>query len=381
MAFFWKHSIGRKPIIPAGSIDASDLNDHIAGDLETMNSLLKEDPEGFRKMMLYSSFSKGYIPDFNDQISSRIYNVRYCNILALHYYVLYHMLISALLETNIREIRLLSFGCGSMVDALSLSYVLRQHEDIFKVRYKGVDMALWPSVFPNPFESVFIKKPMEDFWDRGGTYDENVFLFPTVLGELPELPDIMARFCKGLEGADLTSDTIYVLVCYRAFSYIKSDWRLTDWQKVSMLISTMEKKGYEAENMPLNIPDDWKIYLHSEDALSEDGRAWPCYCLAPPYGIRGGINMWEFTPDFAPGEAADKYLESPGILRENCSYFAHRKDQYLARHPEEEERDVKADRICRETCPIVCRLFCRTVLGPISSPGLQWLVFHKRSVS
>ena len=370
---------GHQPMLPAGTVDTAEYYARLKRDLEQLDVLLGEDPDAFRKMMLASYYRSGESPDFDKPIPAYMYKARVCNIYLLQYYIMYRLLIPVFLETKAEEMKLLVLGCGSMIDSFSLSYAMKEFGNSFTVRYTGVDIAEWPENYKTSFETYFIRKPMQDYWDDIEVFDGNIIFFATVLSELREYPDEMERFCRGLEKTPFTSDTIFLMVSYRSIASYKRDWRLTDWQKVQMVINELEKKGYKAGRLPVSLPAGWSIYLRSEEAADEAGRGWPCYYLSAPDGSDGVISMKEAAPDFAMPDFVEEYLENPGYIRRHCSNYQKRREQYLKRNPEKNSEEENPSVICREECPIICNPAPRVLHSNKFSTCFQIFVFHRSS--
>lgn len=372
--FLWEHSGKKKPMLPAGSIDTTLLRDQTLVFLDRLKAYIKEDPDSFRKMQLSSYYNSSCIPDFNEAISSTLYVLRLCNLYVLQYYIMYHFLIPTILEKNINELKAYVFGCGSMIDAISLSFALKENGSKVDVHYTGVDIAKWEASFSHPFDTSFIQKPLQKFWDDTKVFDGNLIFFPTVISELKEYPDETGEFCQGLEAVEMTSDYVFLMVSYRTKASYNKDWKLTDWQKIQKIIHTIEKKGYESSPLQFSIPDDWKTYLKSETAKAEDSREYPCYYLAPPYG---STTLHEIAPDFATLPDVYEYLTDPGNIRLNCPYYTDKKEQYLAKYKAVAEGSEKPDTVCRQSCPIICHPYPKVVLSNKNSPCFQIFVFHK----
>ena len=378
--FRWEHSSRYQPMLPAGTVDLSEYNEQLKKDLEQLDRLLDEDPEAYRKMQLSTYYRKGDSPDYNELIYALIYKIRFCSMYLLQYYIIYRLLIPRLPELKINELKLLVLGCGSMIDALSLFHVLKETGTSIPVRYTGVDMVRWPSGYMIPFETNFIQKPLQDYWDDVEVFDGNIIFFATVLSELREYPDQTEMFCRGLENTPFTSDTIFLLVAYRSAASYMNDWKLTDWQKAQRVIAAIEKKGYKAEDLPVSLPEKWDLYLHNGKARSEDGRDWTSYYLAAPYGPDKVTRVDAVAPDFASPDYVREYLEKPGYIRKHCSYYQMRKEQYRKHNPETEnqETDIPIE-ICSKECPIICKPFPRAYLSKTYSPCFQIVVFHKNT--
>lgn len=375
-SFLRKDASEIRPILPAGSADTREFNEQMLRDIERLDSLLGEDPDAYRKMMLYSYYRKGDSPDFNEMISSLLYKVRLCNTYLLNYYVMYRLLIPALIKAKAEEMRVLVLGCGSMIDAVSLSYA-QAHEDGIAVDYTGVDIADWPSVYETPFEKRFVCKPLQDYWNDVEVFDGNVIFFSTVLSELRECPDETEELCQGLEQASFTSDVVFLLASYRSTVSYKRDWRLTDWQKMQRIIATIEKKGYQAEPAPVSIPEAWKANLLIDYAEDECGKEWPCYYLADPNKSNGAVGIKDLAPDFAVPDRVVEYLENPGYIRKRCPYYQARKDQYHRQNSENAPDVENPLEICRQQCPINCFPKPKTLFTNRNSPCFQIIVFRK----
>lgn len=368
------------PILPAGSVDTSEFNEQMKRDVERLDGMLGEEPDAYRKMMLYSYYRKGDAPDFNEMISSLLYKVRLCNTYLLNYYVMYRLLIPALIEAKIEEMRILVLGCGSMIDAASLSYA-KVHENAIAVDYTGVDIANWPSVYDTPFEKRFVCAPLQDYWNNIEVFDGNVIFFSTVLSELRECPDETEELCQGLEQATFTSDVVFLLASYRSTVSYKRDWRFTDWQKMQSIIATIEKKGYKAEPAPVSIPEAWKTNLLIDYAEDEHGNEWPCYYLADPNKSNGAIGIKDLAPDFAVPDSVVEYLENPGYIRKRCPYYQARKEQYDRQNPENASVEENPLEICMQQCPINCFPKPKTLFTNRNSPCFQIIVFRSTSTA
>ena len=374
MQFFWEHFHKNKPMIPKGLVDTSALNDQILATTEMLKSMLVEDPHIFRKMQISARYRVNFSPDFNEMQTACLYESRLCNIYGLEYYLMYSLLLPCLLKENIHDIRVLSLGCGSMIDGLSLSIALKDHPDSFNVRYTGIDIAEWPMSFELPFENSLILKPMQDYLKDCKTFDGNVLMFPTVLSGLREYPDETGTFCQRIEETEFISDTIFLMVAYRSVASYNRDWQVTDWQKAQRIIAAFEKKGYVAEDLPAMIPDAWKEYLQSETVETEEGKKYICRYLSARYGT---VELKEIAPDFAPPESVEEYFAKPGYVRKMCPYYNMRRDQYLAKNPGTAPDEENPETVCRQQCPIMCSVYPRIFFSKRTSPCFQIFVLRR----
>ena len=306
-----------------------------------------------------------------------MYKIRLCSLYLLHYYIMYRLLVPALSKEKTKEIKLLVLGCGSMIDALSLSHVLKASQSRFDVYYTGVDIAEWPSCFKVPFETRYIRKALQEYWDEVDVFDGNIIFFATVLSELREYPDETGKFCRGLEETPFTSDTLYLLVSYRSTASYRKDWKLTDWQKTERVISSIEKKGYRAESLPVSLPKGWEPYFHTEEVRDIHEKAWPCHYLSSPYTEDGHISLEDIAPDFAVPDFVRAYLDDPGNIRKHCAYYPERMEQYRKRNPEKDPEEEIPTTICQKECPINCNPTPRDMFSNRISPCFQIFVFRR----
>ncbi|MCR4922784.1 MAG: hypothetical protein K5931_02115 [Lachnospiraceae bacterium] len=374
MQFIWEHFHRNKPMIPKGLVDTSALNNQVIASMEELKGLLAKDPHIFRQMQLMSRYRVNFSPDFNETQTACLYESRMCNIYGLEYYLMYSLLLPYLLKENIRKLRILSLGCGSMIDGLSLSLVLKNCRDSIDVQYTGVDIAKWPMSFKLPFENRLILKPMQDYLEDCETFDGNVLIFPTVLSGLREYPDETGTFCQRIEETQFLSDTIFLMVAYRSVASYNRDWQVTDWQKAQRIIAALEKKGYVAEDLPVTIPDAWKDYLQSETVETEEGKKYICRYLSARYG---SLQLKEIAPDFAPPDSVEEYFAKPGLVRRSCPYYKMRRDQYLSKNPGIRPDEEIPETVCRQQCPIMCGIYPRMILSKRTSPCFQIFVLRR----
>ena len=374
--FFWEHSSRKKPMIPAGTVDTAGLNSQIEEALRKLEDLLLEDPDAFRKMQIMSYYRHDSSPDFNEDISAFLYVARHCYMYGLLYYLMYRLLIPVLQEENIHELKILSSGCGSMIDALSLSLALNHLKDSYKVHYTGIDIAKWPVVFPHPFENSFIQKPIQDYWEDCKSFEGNILFFPTVISELHEYPDETGQLCRAMEQTEFTQDTIFLLVTYRSNLSFNRDWQITDWQKIQRIISVLEKKGYDSSDIPFSLPNSWKSFLHSDRVMTEDGRSRLRHYISAPYG-KTSIRIDKVAPDFFPSDKVEEYLAKPGLIRKNCPYYEMRRDQYLKNNNNIRSDKEDPETICRKQCPIMCKLYPRIFFSGLNGPCFQLFVLKR----
>jgi hypothetical protein len=263
-----------------------------------------------------------------------------------------------------------------MIDALSLSYAQRDLGKNIDVHYTGVDIAKWSPIYTHPYENIFVQKPLQEYFEDKEVFEGNVIFFPTVLSEIPEIPDTIGQFCDSLEKIKIINDTIFLMVTYRTTTTVSKDWRLTDWQKLQQIILTLEKKGFSGEHIPVTPPDSWKTYLQCKILKSDDGRSYPCYYISPPCGNK---SLEDIAPDFAPSNEVTSYLNVPGNIRTTCQYYAKRRNQYIEKNKDVAPGSEKPETVCRQTCPIMCHPYPKVILSQKTSPSFQIFIFQRKN--
>lgn len=374
--FFWKQFHKNKPMIPEGLVDTSALNEQITAAMEKLKTMLAHDPHVFRQMQIGIRYRSTFSPDFTETMNACLYECRLCNIYGLEYYLMYSLLLSCLEKEKIHDLRILSMGCGSMIDGLSLSLALQNAGEGYNVQYTGIDISEWPMSYQLPFENRLIIKPMQEYFGEYRTSDANVIVFPTVLSGLREYPDDTEALCRSMENAQFLSDTIFVMAAYRSTMSFNRDWQVTDWQKMQKILSAMEKKGYAVEELPAAVPDAWKPYLQSKTTESEDGKKYVARYISAQYG---SVQLKEIAPDFAPPDCVEEFLKTPGNIRKYCPYYAMRRDQYLSRNHGIRPGEEIPETVCNQQCPIMCKLFPRINFTQASSPCFQIFMLRRQA--
>lgn len=156
-----------------------------------------------------------------DSETAPFYICRYGKAYIYEYALIYDMLLRILNNDRNYNVKMLSLGCGSMIDAFSMVFAaskLAFNSDFYmkvpRISYTGVDLAPWdefclmvtpdtingrvnPNSNPNTdpialrFENVeFIRESMFDYLRRqypvGSNFDSNVIVFPKVINTIAD---------------------------------------------------------------------------------------------------------------------------------------------------------------------------------------------------
>ena len=293
--------------------------------------------------------------DYEDDLQAAYYMLKYGNYYAFEYVFAYSVACALLMEQQPSVckdgIRALSFGCGTMLDALSLDYVLKQFRNCDKtieaLSYAGVDICEWADQTKIDFSKIetennkfiFKKCSMENYWDQDAEYDCNVLFFPKVLGELPE--NVIAGFCRGLATAMLKSDVIILSVSYPGKKAYEKNSAYT-----KRIVQALEKNGYRS------IP-------YGSTPLSFTGYAtWEWFFERDGDGLFSSVNdsyfnvaehLRDYYKEFRVSKPIKNYLGCPGTIRRECPKFK----EAEAAYKDNGERPAPV-RICEKGCNAKC---------------------------
>ena len=252
------------------------LNEKLISDKEYLENNLT--PSLFKSKILTISFRNGSAKniDYTNPYQVAFYMLKYAKYYALEYYWMYDLALRTLSYEFSRFRKqdaavAYSFGCGSMIDGVSMLYA---HEALRgasnysikeKLYYKGIDIVKWADTGLLEFESryprlinvsKYLDKGMVDFWEEILNTYANIFMFPKMLCE--DLDDnssgisIINQFCDNLELANLRRDYIILCVSYRGTNTFGDDYPLT-----VKIIDALRSKGYEKEPIKQSIIDTW----------------------------------------------------------------------------------------------------------------------------
>ncbi|MBR0091043.1 MAG: AAA family ATPase [Lachnospiraceae bacterium] len=267
-------------------------------------------------------------PDYGEEIVDHFYLIRYANVYAFEYYTMY-LLALALLEEGDEYVNSYSFGCGSLLDGMSLLYANRTLNNTPRIYYRGIDLTRWPVMFPvgdapeDPMISLDITS-MENLDVREKRC--NIMFFPRMLSELTgrEGEEILNAFAENIRQGKLSQNQIILCVSYRGKNTIREDWN-----RVKVIIAAIEDHGYSAEERA-NIPqgEEWidQYFDHTEYMELDDHRRIHYYTTKEEYK---NIPVWRVNNDFRIQQDILNYLNDESefkntiaeVLGENIRTF------------------------------------------------------------
>ena len=282
----------------------------------------------FNETVKGGNFAIG-LPCYTDPCQVAYYMLKYAKFYALEYYWMYDLilrLLNADLENrNIYDAPVVySFGCGSMVDGLSLLYAHKKlHPSMERIGskpvYRGIDIVNWPNtgmVFDGSVQeyagdiciSKYFGVGMEEFWTTMNDFYANVLFFPKLLSE--NLDDhtqgasVLDKFCEEIRNAKLTKEYIILAFSYRGTNTFSSDNQLAQ-----RIVDAMIEKGYKKEpyrgSAIINnwICKDYFSLVDNENMIFES--------RVPD------VDYSRF-PDFMIPPIVDEYMNKGGVLVGNC---------------------------------------------------------------
>lgn len=265
-----------------------ELDEKLIQDMEYLKESLTENL--IQEISRY--YRRGNLPDYSNPVHAAYYLLKYSKYYALEYYWMYDLALRVLAKEyelrNIEEAAVVySFGCGSMVDGLSLLYAydkLRAQGEALNIKerlyYTGVDIVRWPEIglFLDHLNSIpdsrlrvksYLETGMVDFLDLFSGMCGNIFMFPKILSEnlddSDEEQSIIDQFCNRIEqvSSSFRSDYIILCVSYRGSNSFRMDNPL-----VQRIEEAMRSIGFRDEPFDAGIYDNWvcRDYFELSDA-------------------------------------------------------------------------------------------------------------------
>lgn len=324
---------------------------------------------------------------YEDDQQHNFYLCRYANAYAFDYALMYDIVMRSMMRSGCRTMDAVSFGCGSMVDALAMAYARANlaaadpaYADI-KMTYKGLDAANWGKFFVPPKADEFyirgdrdkdakapVLSPLDEkirsnfdsirhhkldlvneFGEEGADTDiymGNVFIFPRILNELydkslydygsnqPILKFVM-KFAEALISSMLKGkyDEYYICVSHSISG-----------RGLYKYISQLLLKVYSRCDTDLLIGDCNDIY-EMMGMKDKDGNAADKGALKEFTNMWTGADKLTDTNSFRTGsEEEDKYKIHRYATSEKCYAFKSMADNY-----ETVERNKERKRLGQET--------------------------------
>lgn len=364
----------RQITYPEGTVDASLLREQLLQLKEDIDARFAADIRAYRATFLTGFYRYGYSPDFSLQNSADLYLLRQGAAYGLEYFLLYRVALNALLSEGITEAKSCVFGCGSMIDSLSMCFAADTFSERPGLSYTGVDPTEWTEQLDAPVDRSFVKKGLQDYWEDGRPFDGNILLFAKMFNEITEGSGDIESFCDGLRETEFTQDTVLLCSSFINRRVFQRNWQETDWIRIQKIIDALTEKGYAFRpfELPAELAADPDFVC--DDVLSDDGTPYPYYYMKVK---EDKIGIEEIAPDFRPPVELTEYMNMPGDIRRRCERYAGREKKYLRMHPELTPEETAAKTVCSECCSIVCKPEARTAYYNNSEMGFQVLMFKR----
>lgn len=143
-----------------------------------------------------------YPHEYEDRWHEACYTARYMFAYSYEYLQMYTDLLN--LDPEMKALKILSLGCGSMVDAWSLHRAIYLVNRDVSVNYYGVDAVVWEKKYV-PKVTTFTK--LQFINDKAGTYlkgaediDFDVIVFPKSIGDISRDTMDFQRMLDALRG-------------------------------------------------------------------------------------------------------------------------------------------------------------------------------------
>ncbi len=241
-----------------------------------------------------------------------------------------------------KNITLYSFGCGSLLDGISLAHAKKRvaekwgdQAQIERMNYRGIDLADWPVKFDlNCYESCnFHRIGMEDFADSGKKdaivkMGCNIISFPKILSENLDRTQgeisIIDRFCDGIKKHKFSRVKIVLCVSYR--SHITAN---EDMKQTRRIVTALEENGYVLEEeIPLREILGSSSLAYELEVDHNNPYDYPVICFRQKDQIYRNMD-----PAFRYPSEVSEYLKASGTLpiyaeniRSCCEKICHVED-------------------------------------------------------
>lgn len=191
-------------------------------------------------------------PNYTTEIHRTLYYLRYASSYTIEYYNIYKYIFNNFIPINSDTIRVLSIGCGAMLDLVGFYYALQEQKRLNKCTpyYYGVDLVDWECEATKLIYNVkFIKLGIEniDF-----VFDDimpiDIIFFPKSISEISG--DNLNSFVKKTSEYNLRNE-IYIVNSRRRLSTSDSD------KVYNLALNIKQQFGYyKQDKYILSAPDD-----------------------------------------------------------------------------------------------------------------------------
>lgn len=198
-------------------------------------------------------FDGNNIQDYNDEMIQEYYILRYTFGYAFEYKEMYKYILREMLKDGetkeIKELNIVSLGCGNYVDYYGLRRALeyRSLRDC-KVNYTGIDLVDWSHKFKAEQSDIleFKHEDFENYIKSCEEFNFDILFMPKSISELN-----IEETCKKFENGNFKKSIFYLAVSLR-----DSD---SDNKKIASLIESINKSGFDENFIDNCVPKNEKI--------------------------------------------------------------------------------------------------------------------------
>lgn len=193
------------------------------------------------------TFEGDCLPDYEDVHIQQLYLLRYVLAYAYEYKCMY----KAVLERGgfHSEIKVTSFGCGSMIDYWSLAEVLLSRCDGSVINYTGIDLTDWKyKMRKRTCDDVrLIQKNVVDWFNEIACFTSDIFIFPKSISELGN--SVFDKICNNFQTKTFLNDRFHVLICLR---YNPNNGKINkdDLTKCISIYNAIKANGFLCDDNP-----------------------------------------------------------------------------------------------------------------------------------
>lgn len=160
-------------------------------------------------------FDAGNLPDYSNIHIQQLYILRYTYAYAFEYKRMYKKLLQRLSSIDSKVLKVLSIGCGNIVDYWSLSQVIPKK---CRIEYVGVDCIDWYNKFSRRKQDdvEFVKSGILEYFETKDAIDADVYIFPKSISEFSK-SDI-EEICNCIKPKCINKDEVHFLFSLRSDS-------------------------------------------------------------------------------------------------------------------------------------------------------------------
>lgn len=202
-------------------------------------------------------YDNNHIPDYNIRINQQIYLLKYYLAYFLEYIAMYTVWSQIVCHANLTlspTLKVISIGCGSTCDYLSLHFVLKGGAIKTPVDYWGIDLVQWDYISSDLREKQIIRADISQWIKNNKSVfsSADIIVFPKSIGEMT--PNSFEELLQQISSKEcmMSSKRISILGSFAKLYHSR------DIDRYNRFVETIRKKN------------NYKIYKRKESNLSID---------------------------------------------------------------------------------------------------------------